>query len=174
MSNANRVRRLLAYGVVVSVVLPVLIACGDTGDGANTPPAVITAQPTDQSVTAGSTATFSVTARNATGYQWQRSTDGGASSRPQLSGDGRYVLFASRATNLRVDPNADTLLVRDRQAGTTRVASRRIDGTPASGGIGTGSEALSRDGSTVVFTGELWKITHSTSFDRQIFRVGRP
>lgn len=96
---------------------------------------------------------------------------GGASTRPQLSGDGRYVLFASRATNLAVELFADTLLVRDRQAGTTRVASRRIDGTPASGGSG----ALSRSGATVVFMGEMWKIVDPASTAGwQIFRVGRP
>jgi hypothetical protein len=100
---------------------------------------------------------------------------GGSSTRPQLSGDGRYVLFASRAANLRVEPFSDTLLVRDRQLGTTRVASRRIDGTPASGGIGLGSEALSRDGSTVVFMGEMSKIVDpASSAGWQVFRVGRP
>jgi Tol biopolymer transport system component len=102
---------------------------------------------------------------------------GGSSTRPQLSGDGRYVLFASRATNLAVELFADTLLVRDRQAGTTRVASRRIDGTPASGGIGMGSEALTRDGAIMVFMGDIWKIvdpTGNSGTGWQIFRVGRP
>lgn len=36
----------------------------------------ISAQPTDQSITTGNTATFSVTATNAASYQWQVSTDG--------------------------------------------------------------------------------------------------
>jgi hypothetical protein len=100
---------------------------------------------------------------------------GGSSTRPRLSGDGRYVLFASRASNLRFEPFSDTLLVRDRQLGTTRVASRRVDGTLASGGIGMDSEALSRDGSTVVFMGEMWKIVDPASTSGwQVFRVGRP
>ncbi len=38
----------------------------------------ITAQPANVTVTAGSTATFKVTASGATSYQWQVSTDGGA------------------------------------------------------------------------------------------------
>jgi predicted secreted protein len=59
-----------------------LAACG----GGNSPPpppppamAAITTQPTDQSVVAGTPATFSVAATSATGYQWQRSSNGGAS-----------------------------------------------------------------------------------------------
>ena len=35
--------------------------------------AAITAQPTDQSVVVGTTATFDVVATATTGYQWQRS-----------------------------------------------------------------------------------------------------
>ncbi len=42
-----------------------------------TPAAVITAQPTAVSGCEGSDATFNVTASDATGYQWQVSTDGG-------------------------------------------------------------------------------------------------
>lgn len=60
----------------------VLAACG--GGGAAAPDtlsaaATITAQPADQSVVAGTAATFTVVASSATAYQWHRSTDGGAS-----------------------------------------------------------------------------------------------
>lgn len=61
---------------VAFAIAPGLAACG--GGGSTPAPVVITAQPTDQSVVAGTTATFQVTASGATGYQWQRSTDGGA------------------------------------------------------------------------------------------------
>ena len=69
---------LLSVSALVS-----MLGCG--GGESNPPPAppppiaAITAQPTDQSVVTGTAATFSVVATNATGYQWQRSTDGGAS-----------------------------------------------------------------------------------------------
>ena len=67
--------QFLAIAVPITFALG-LAACGGGGSGPS--PAVITAQPTDQSVVAGSTAAFHVTASGATGYQWQRSTDGGA------------------------------------------------------------------------------------------------
>ena len=63
-------------------ITALLAACGG---GSSSPPAttspaaVITAQPTDQSAVVGSTATFTVAATNATGYQWQRSSNNGAS-----------------------------------------------------------------------------------------------
>jgi hypothetical protein len=45
----------------------------------NTSNPAITAQPVNQTVCAGSNVTFSTTATNATGYQWQVSTNGGTS-----------------------------------------------------------------------------------------------
>jgi predicted secreted protein len=63
------------FGVLV--VLGLLAACGGGGSTSVSSPAAITAQPSDQSVAAGTTATFGVVASNSTGYQWQRSTDGG-------------------------------------------------------------------------------------------------
>lgn len=72
----------------------VLAACGGGGGGGDpatttapttpsTPAAAgITSQPADQSVVAGTAATFTVVASAATAYQWQRSTDGGATFTP--------------------------------------------------------------------------------------------
>lgn len=61
----------------------VLAACGggggssNDGGGAVVPVAVaITSQPSDQSVQEGGSATFTVTADNALGYQWQRQSGG--------------------------------------------------------------------------------------------------
>ncbi len=62
----------------VIVVLALLTACGGgSGGGSSTPAVAITVQPADRSVEAGTTATFEVVATHATGYQWQRSNDGG-------------------------------------------------------------------------------------------------
>jgi len=74
----------------VAIVLPLILgisACGGGGGGSDgdggggapgQPDAAITTQPASQSVAADSTATFTVVATDATGYQWQLSTDGGA------------------------------------------------------------------------------------------------
>ena len=71
-----------AMAFVAMAMAGLLAACGGGNAApplAAPPAAAITAQPTDQSAVAGSTATFSVTATNATGYQWQRSSSAGAS-----------------------------------------------------------------------------------------------
>ena len=66
--------RRLAGALIAGVAL-FLQSCG----GSTVPDsgASISTQPTDQSVVEGASATFSVGASNATGYQWQRSLDGG-------------------------------------------------------------------------------------------------
>jgi len=65
--------------IFILLVLAMLTACGGGGSSSpGQPAAAITTQPTDQSVVSGTTATFIVAASNATGYQWQISTDGGS------------------------------------------------------------------------------------------------
>jgi len=69
-------RRLrIAASLMLSLMI---VACGGGGSSAPPPMAAITTQPTDQSVVAGATAQFTVTATDATGYQWQKSSDSGA------------------------------------------------------------------------------------------------
>jgi hypothetical protein len=68
--------RTLAKCLVILTMLGLLAACGGGGTPGSSATA-ITAQPTDQSVVTGTTATFDVVASNANGYQWQRSTDNG-------------------------------------------------------------------------------------------------
>ena len=80
--TSSGVLRRLGMVFVAMTMAGLLAACGGGSDAppaAVAPAAAITAQPTDQSAVAGSTATFSVTATNATGYQWQRSSNGGIS-----------------------------------------------------------------------------------------------
>ena len=64
--------------IVTLSFVAVLAACSGGGGAPVPAPAVITTQPADQAVVEGTTATFSVVATNATGYQWQRSINGGA------------------------------------------------------------------------------------------------
>ena len=75
---------------------------------------------------------------------------------PSISGDGRYVAFTSRATNLVAgDENDDwDVFVHDRQTGATELVSQSSDGTPgnhSSGWFGGGRGRISADGRFVVF-----------------------
>ncbi|MFO6452887.1 MULTISPECIES: TolB family protein [unclassified Aeromicrobium] len=75
----------------------------------------------------------------------------GASSAPQVSGDGRHVVFTSTADDLVPgDTNARSdVFVRDLHTGTTRRASVASDGTESDGN--SLSPSISTDGSRVVF-----------------------
>jgi Tol biopolymer transport system component len=75
----------------------------------------------------------------------------GPSSWPALSGDGRYVVFTSEASNLvRGDRNGQAdIFLHDIGANTTELISRRPDGRSASGA--SRNPAISDDGSTVAF-----------------------
>jgi hypothetical protein len=69
--------RFIVIAALLLVTLVTLVNCGGSSSPGQPADAVITVQPTDQSVLAGTTATFTVAATDAAGYQWQRSTDGG-------------------------------------------------------------------------------------------------
>jgi Tol biopolymer transport system component len=76
----------------------------------------------------------------------------GASFQPALSSDGRFVVFASFATDLvtGLDDNlASDVYLRDRQAGTTvRISQTSAGGV---GNFGSGRPAISPDGRFIVF-----------------------
>lgn len=73
-------------------------------------------------------------------------------SAPAVSRDGRFVVFASRATNLAPGITSDVgnVFVRDRRAGRTVALSVPSGGTSAVSGVGR----MSADGSTVAFWSE--------------------
>jgi Tol biopolymer transport system component len=75
----------------------------------------------------------------------------GASVTPAISGDGRYVAFASQATNLiRGDRNSQSdIFLHDRHAGTTVLVTRAANGGSANGG--SARPAISFDGRFVAF-----------------------
>jgi Tol biopolymer transport system component len=89
------------------------------------------------------TGAISLVSRTAAG-----DTGDGASGRPAVSGDGRFVAFESRAGNLGAsgDPG---VLVRDVVANTTVLASVWADGSPVPGAE---APSVSDDGQRVVFT----------------------
>jgi Tol biopolymer transport system component len=73
-------------------------------------------------------------------------------SRPAISSDGRFIAFASAATNLAspVMTADGGVYVRDRRAGVTELVSVRPDGTPIPGFFFF-SPSMSRDGRYVAF-----------------------
>jgi Tol biopolymer transport system component len=76
-----------------------------------------------------------------------------ASYSPSISPDGRYVAFASRASNLHPD-DTDSLsdvYVRDRVLGTTTLVSRAGGAAGAKGNAGSYAPSISDDGRYVVF-----------------------
>ena len=109
-------------------------------------------------------------------------TDGGVagngnSTDSSVSRDGRYVSFRSAAPNLSGDPASAVgsyLLVHDRQAGTTRIASRRPDGTPFLSQQGFNENALSADGGTVVHLADAGEVVPGSLGGIQVFLSPRP
>jgi hypothetical protein len=86
-------------------------------------------------------------------------TDGTAGNGPSgpaaaISGDGRFVAFASAATNLVAgDTNASVdVFLKDRVSGTVTRLSVASDGLERSGDSGVGGVAISADGTVVAFT----------------------
>jgi hypothetical protein len=82
LTAASPMLYLRTFAIATTLTLG-LAACGGGGGGGGgttpaQPAAAITTQPANQSVVAGNVASFNVVATDASGYQWQLSTDGGA------------------------------------------------------------------------------------------------
>jgi Tol biopolymer transport system component len=75
----------------------------------------------------------------------------GPSYHPAISGDGRYVAFASEATNLlrHTRVTRSQIYLHDSQAGTTMLVSRTPSGRPGNGA--SIRPVMSRDGSRIAF-----------------------
>ena len=75
------------------------------------------------------------------------------SDQPAISADGRYVAFASTATNLHPDDtdSIDDVFVRDLQNNTTTLVSRATDATGAKSDSQSRSPSISAEGSSVAF-----------------------
>jgi len=80
----------------------------------------------------------------------------GDSFHPDISGNGRYVAFTSRATNLDPADDDETadIFVRDLQAGTTRLVSRASGSSGSEGNGASYSPSISDDGRRVTFDSE--------------------
>lgn len=76
---------------------------------------------------------------------------------PSLSGDGRYIVFETKAPFDASDTNATfDVYLRDRQLGTTRLVSHTAPGAAGNARSfeGNGGPVISQDGSTVAFTSD--------------------
>lgn len=99
----------------------------------------------------------------------------GESTNPDISGDGRYVVFESTAgnlTNIALASGVPRVFWRDRQTGVTRVLSTTPAGAPADGMSVT--PAISADGGTAVFSSSATNLVdeENTSGDRMgIYRI---
>jgi Tol biopolymer transport system component len=81
-----------------------------------------------------------------------QSSANGDSFAPDISGDGRYVVFVSSAGNLgdtRMPSGTPRVFLRDRERHTTRALTVNMAGRPAEGP--SGSPVISADGMTIAF-----------------------
>lgn len=101
----------------------------------------------------------------------------GNSAWPELSGDGRYVLFSTIAPNLtsaQAMANRPFVMVHDGTTANTYVASRRPNGTDVwAGTFVNGNHAFSRDGTALAFVADYNNVSGGT-FGDQIFATPRP
>jgi Tol biopolymer transport system component len=100
----------------------------------------------------------------------------GDSVTPQMSPDGRFVVFASKASDLvENDTNAvSDIFVRDRLLGTTLLASASIHGG-GSGNSGSTQPLMSADGRTVIFqsmASDLVEGDYNDKLDVFVLRLG--
>ncbi len=104
-----------------------------------------------------------------------RSADGGlpdnSSNDPAISGDGRYVVFSSTATNLVADLSISSEQVYryDREAGTTVLVSVASDGTGANKTCEYPD--ISHDGRYVVFQSAATNLTGEVSADNTLTHI---
>jgi hypothetical protein len=101
------------------------------GSGGPLPP-TITVQPADQTVTVGQTATFSVTATGTAplSYQWQESTDGGATWSPVGTNSSSYTTAATTVG----ESGAKFQVVVTNSAGSVTSSSATLTVTSSGGG----------------------------------------
>ncbi len=89
----------------------------------------------------------------------------------QVSGDGRYVTFQARATNLpRSNPGYDEAYVRDLKRGRTRLLSRAANGDPDDDE--SDDVAISRNGHWAVFESTATNLGGDITHEN-VFRAGR-
>lgn len=109
----------------------------------------------------------------------------GASFTPSISGDGRFVVYGSRAQNLSPLPTSSSyyyyysggdIFAFDRVAGATSLISINSDGTAGASGpsyyyYGSTSPSISRDGATIAFTSAGVDLDPSSTAAGDLYQV---
>ncbi len=93
---------------------------------------------------------------------------------PSISGDGRYVVFESTASNLSPDDSNTRrdIFLHDRQTGETKLISRGLNGEPSNGASGNGR--ISADGQVITFESHASNLVAGDTNDlRDIFAYDR-
>jgi Tol biopolymer transport system component len=89
-----------------------------------------------------------------------------SSLQPNISPDGRYVVFSSSATNLVTGVSGSQIYLYDHDAGTVSLASAADgDTTPAESGSGSGFPRVSEGGRYVFFSSSATNLVPGTPFD---------
>ena len=99
----------------------------------------------------------------------------GDSGSPDISGDGRYVVFVSSAGNLaetKIAPGMPRVFLRDRENATTRLLTTSTSGAPANGY--SNNPAISADGTSVVFESAATDLLQSDAADDVSVYLMRP
>ena len=79
----------------------------------------------------------------------------GISGTPSISSDGRFVAFASNATNLVSGVSGPQIYLRDVQTGMTSLVSKNNFNNPASGGSTMTSPSISSTGRFVAYVSRI-------------------
>jgi Tol biopolymer transport system component len=91
----------------------------------------------------------------------------GAAINPSMSDDGRYVLFASSATNLGSQSSVQQIYLKNRTTGAVTLVSADASGNP--GNAASTNARLSADGAYAVFESDATNLTATSKSAGQIY-----
>jgi Calx-beta domain-containing protein len=111
---------------------------------------------------------------NSAGTDSGNSSSGGTGSGPEISSDGRFVLFISNATNLTSDSDTNSgsdLFIRDLQSAATKLVT--IDRFGNAAGLNSSGYSFSDDGSAAAFESQSpVLVTNDHNFAVDVFVSG--
>ena len=91
----------------------------------------------------------------------------GSASQPNISADGRFVVFSSNPTNLMPGVSGNQIYLRDRNSGQIELVSVGIDGSPANQGAYASS--MSADGRFIAYFSSSTNLVSQTTAGIQVY-----